>query len=96
MLNRRELHGAGQRGGDTLPCGAARLGGLSSPFSRRYAPHLGMFPHHAGSDPIDEIKFLADEGFTALEDGGLKAKPARLQAAIGEEAARRGSRWACS
>jgi hydroxypyruvate isomerase len=48
-----------------------------------------MFRHHAGDDPVDQVKFLADEGFVALEDNGLRAKPAALQSRIGEELARR-------
>ena len=32
-----------------------------------------MFKAHAGADPIDELKFMADQGFTALEDNGMTA-----------------------
>lgn len=86
MINRREFMGLG------AAC-ALSLAGTSRPqfrFSRPYAPHLGMFRRHAGSDPIDQIRFLADEGFSALEDGGLRARPTGLQARMGEELARRG------
>ena len=27
---------------------------------------LGMFRHHAGKDPIDQLNFMADQGFTGL------------------------------
>lgn len=46
---------------------------MDSPFNLNYAPHLGSFLHSAGSDPIDQINYIADLGFTALEDSGFKA-----------------------
>ncbi len=57
-------------------------------FKLLYAPHFGLFNHHAGKDPIDQLKFMADEGFRALEDNGLPKKPVELQTKIGEELAR--------
>ncbi len=41
-------------------------------FKMKYAPHFGMFRHHAGNDPVDQVKFAADEGFTAWEENGMK------------------------
>ena len=49
------------------------------PFRLKYAPHLGMFKHHAGEDPIDQINFMADIGFKAYEDNGMKGREATLQ-----------------
>ena len=46
----------------------------SSSFKLKYAPHFGMFKHHAGSDLVDQLKFAADEGFTAWEDNGMAGK----------------------
>jgi hydroxypyruvate isomerase len=43
-------------------------------FSLRYAPHFGMFRHSAGDDPVAQIDFLADQGFTALEDNGMRGR----------------------
>ena len=37
-------------------------------FQLKYAPHLGMFRESAGDDPIAQLNFMADEGFTAFED----------------------------
>lgn len=54
------------------------------PFNLKYAPHLGMFKHHAGEDPIDQIKFMADQGFTAFEDNGLGNRDVALQEKIGK------------
>lgn len=59
-------------------------------FRLKYAPHFGMFRHHAGEDLIDQIRFMADEGFRALEDNGLGQRPPDVQERIGGELARRG------
>jgi len=59
-------------------------------FKLKYAPHFGMFKNFAGSDPIDELKFIADQGFTALEDNNMKSRPVELQEKIGKEMARLG------
>ena len=48
-------------------------------FRLRYAPHLGMFKHSAGENPIDQLKFMADRGFTAFEDNGMKNRSVSLQ-----------------
>ncbi|MEM9660562.1 MAG: xylose isomerase, partial [Planctomycetota bacterium] len=47
-------------------------------FKLKYAPHFGMFTNLAGKDPIDQLKFAADVGFTAWEDNGMKGKPPEL------------------
>ncbi len=41
------------------------------PFKLNYAPHFGMFEEHAGKDLVDQLKFMADVGFKALEDNTL-------------------------
>ncbi len=41
-------------------------------FKLHYAPHFGTFRSVAGQDLIDQIKFAADQGFTAWEDNGMK------------------------
>lgn len=51
-------------------------------FKLKYAPHFGMFKHHAGDDPIDQLKFAADEGFTAWEDNGMKGRSPEEQERI--------------
>lgn len=59
-------------------------------FKLNYAPHFGMFSNNAGKDPIDQLKFMADNGFMALEDNGMMAKPVELQTKIGETMAKLG------
>lgn len=51
-------------------------------FNLKYAPHLGMFKNLAGDDYLDQLKFAADQGFTAWEDNGMKGRPVDLQEKI--------------
>ena len=59
-------------------------------FQLKYAPHFGMFQNHAGDDAIDQLKFMADQGFAAMEDNGMKGKPPELQEKIRQEMDRLG------
>ena len=54
----------------------------SRSFNLRYAPHLGMFRHSAGNDPLDQLSFMADQGFTAFEDNGMKGRDVATQEAM--------------
>ena len=51
-------------------------------FKLKYAPHFGMFEAHAGDDPVEQLKFMADVGFTALEDNGMMSRPREEQERI--------------
>lgn len=62
----------------------------AAPFHMKFAPHIGMFKHHAGDDPIDQLKFMADQGFTAFEDNQLKRREPDLQKKMGETMAQLG------
>ena len=57
-------------------------------FKLKYAPHFGMFKNSAGNDLIDQIKFMADQGFTAFEDNGMMGRDLQTQIQIGETLAR--------
>jgi hydroxypyruvate isomerase len=59
-------------------------------FKLNYAPHDGMFSNHAGKSFIDQIKFMHDQGFRAIEDNGLLKRPVEEQEKIGNELARLG------
>jgi hydroxypyruvate isomerase len=59
-------------------------------FKLMYAPHFGMFSNSAGKDPIDQLKFMADQGFTALEDNGMMGRSPEEQEKIGKELNRLG------
>jgi hydroxypyruvate isomerase len=56
----------------------------------KYAPHLGMFKHHAGDDPIDQLNFMADQGFRAFEDNGMKNREVALQEKMAQTMEKRG------
>jgi hydroxypyruvate isomerase len=53
-------------------------------FKLGYAPHPGMFKQSAGPDVIDQIKFCADQGFTAFEYNGLPTETPDMQEKIGK------------
>ncbi len=59
-------------------------------FKLNYAPHFGMFKNSAGDSVIDQLKFMADQGFMALEDNGMMGRPVEEQEKIGKEMARLG------
>lgn len=59
-------------------------------FKLEYAPHFGMFEHSAGKDLIDQLKFMADQGFTAMEDNGMMGRTPEMQSKIGETMAKLG------
>lgn len=59
-------------------------------FKLNYAPHNGMFAAHAGKDFIDQIKFMHDQGFRAIEDNGLLRRSVEEQEKIGQQLARLG------
>ncbi|MCB9218386.1 MAG: TIM barrel protein [Ignavibacteriales bacterium] len=46
----------------------------SKKFTMKFAPHFGMFKNIAGEDLVDQLNFVADQGFTALEDNGMKSR----------------------
>lgn len=55
---------------------------MPAPFKLKYGPHFGMFQNLAGQDPVDQLKFAADQGFTAWEDNGMMGRPVAEQERI--------------
>ena len=53
-------------------------------FTMNFAPHPGMFQHHAGDDLVDQIVFAAEQGFTAWEDNGMAGREPAEQERIGQ------------
>jgi hydroxypyruvate isomerase len=51
-------------------------------FKLKLAPHFGQFVAHAGESVVDQLKFMADEGFTALEDNGMMKRSIAEQETI--------------
>ena len=72
------------------PTFAMEATSLEPKFQLKYAPHLGMFKHHAGNDPIDQLNFMADQGFTAFEDNGMKGRTVEMQEKMAQTMGRRG------
>jgi hydroxypyruvate isomerase len=72
--------------GAVLLAGPARLAAQSTAprFKLGYGPHPGTFKTHAPGGILDEIKFAADQGFTAWEDNGMGRRSPAEQEAIGE------------
>ncbi len=50
-----------------------------TPFKLKYAPSVGMFREHAGTDIIDNIRFCHDMGFRAMFDNGFMGRPVEDQ-----------------
>lgn len=61
----------------------------NKPFKLNYAPHFGMFRHHA-KDILDQLKFMHDQGFRALEDNFMGRRPPAEQTKIAKEMERLG------
>jgi len=59
-------------------------------FPLKFAPHAGMFKNLAGADIIDQLNFMADQGFTAFEDNGMKNRSMAEQEAMAKIMAKRG------
>ena len=59
-------------------------------FKLKYAPHFGMFEASAGKDLLDQLRFMADSGFRALEDNGMMRRPVAVQQQIGDTLAKLG------
>lgn len=87
-MQRRDFLKSGVIAGSTAVLAAAATqtaqADQSEPFQLKYAPHFGMFKNAAGKDPLDQLKFAADQGFTAWEDNGMKKKPKELQQQIAD------------
>ncbi len=99
-MNRRKFIrdgiGAAAAAGLVSPGGvlaSPRPHGIAPPgtkFKMRYAPSIGQFRAHAGADPVAQIRFAADEGFTAMFDNGIMNRPPAEQDAIVKEITARG------
>jgi hydroxypyruvate isomerase len=59
-------------------------------FKLKYGPAIGMFEGHAGKKPVDQLKFIADQGFKAWFDNGLMGRPPAEQEALAQESGRLG------
>lgn len=60
-----------------------KTGAPKAPFNLDYAPHFGMFKAHSEDDLVEQLKFMADQGFRSLEDNGLLGRSVEDQNRIG-------------
>lgn len=74
--------------GGALAYGADKHSNVAHKFNLKYAPHFGMFKNSAGDDPIAQLNFMAEQGFTAFEDNGMMGRDISVQTAIGETLAK--------
>ncbi len=70
--------------------GSPAEGAGGEPFNLLYAPHFGMFKESAGEDFVDQIKFMYDAGFRAMEDNGMKGRSMQDQERIASAMAKLG------
>ena len=91
-MNRRELLKTTLAAGASVAVSGREV--LAAPaasrFRLKYAPHFGMFEQHAGKDLVDQLKFGADQGFTAWEDNGMPGRSVGEQERVAKEMARLG------
>ncbi len=53
-------------------------------FQLQYAPHDGMFRQSGGDDILDQLRFMADQGFAAFEDNGMMGRETAVQEKMGK------------
>ncbi len=86
-MRRREMLQTFAAGAALAAIGSARgdqPATAANKFKLGYAPHPGMFKNMAGPDVIDQIKFAADQGFTAFEYNALPGETPEMQEQIGK------------
>jgi hydroxypyruvate isomerase len=91
-MNRRDvlLGGAAAGAAAVLSSGTQALAQTARPAARRskfklrYAFNPNHFKNHAPGGILDEIKFAADQGFTAFEDNSMKKRPVEEQEKISQ------------
>ena len=83
-MKRREFIVTAGAGAATIATGrtTAASAKQSGAFKLKYAPHFGMFKNIGGDDAIDQLRFAADEGFTAWEDNGMATRSTSEQQRI--------------
>lgn len=65
-----------------IPFSASANNSSKNTFQLNYAPHFGMFGKSAPGGILNELDFMAEQGFKALEDNEMKARPIEEQKQI--------------
>jgi hydroxypyruvate isomerase len=92
-MERREFLAAGLAAGAATLAASGKAGAQAAAapaFKLKYAPHFGMFTRSSGRDFVEQLDFMAAQGFTALEDNGLPGRSVEDQERIGAALARLG------
>jgi len=86
-ISRRGLMAYAAAAAVTISTGVpkSRAATAAKKFKLKYAPSFGQFRQLAGNDLIDQLKFMADQGFSAMFDNGLMGKPVDVQEKIAKE-----------
>jgi hydroxypyruvate isomerase len=67
-----------------MPDQEPRRSNAAATYTLDYAPHFGMFHHHAGEDMVDQIDFMAEAGFRSIEDNGMRSRSVEDQQRIAD------------
>ncbi len=59
-------------------------------FKLKFAPHEGMFKHLGGDTILEQLGFVASQGFRAFEDNEMRKRPVELQLKMASEMQRKG------
>ena len=94
-MNRRDFTKTGLLAGAAMGISGTPAAGqphkdMSTPFKLNYAPGFRHFKNLAGEDPVDQLRFMHDQGFRAIEDNQMMGRPVDEQLRIGKELERLG------
>lgn len=91
-MDRRDFLGAAASAALTAAASraAAQKPAPRKAFKLKYGPHFGTFKNVAPGGPLAELKYAADQGFTAWEDNGMKGRSVEEQESIAKEMQRLG------
>jgi hydroxypyruvate isomerase len=77
------LTGLALAAGTTVSADISNYPAPGKTFNLNYAPHDGMFSNHAGKSFPDQIRYMHDQGFRAIEDNGYLNRSITEQEQIG-------------
>lgn len=84
-MKRRDFLNKGTVGSTALLLGLNNLFSATQPahkFQLNYAPHFRMFRNSAPGGILDELDFMAAQGFKSMEDNDMKKRPVEMQEQI--------------
>lgn len=91
-VSRRDVLVGAAAAGIGLPGMAVAKDRSGEKFGMHFAPHFGMFQNLGGNSVVTQLEFMAAEGFTALEDNGMKGRSVQEQDQIASTMQRLGMR----